>query len=276
MKVIKKINNNVALCIDNNDRELIAFGNGIGFKKIPYELNNMSEITRTFYGINENYINVMRDIPEKIILFVAKLLDKTKSNLNSCFSETFVITLSDHVNFAIERSKSGLYLKVPVSYDIEYFYKKEIGEAKIIVKAIEKEFQVKLPKCEINSIAIHIINAQEVMKPTQKVDEDYQYYADIFISVIEEKLMIKIDKKDFSYYRFVSHIRYLLERNSEGSTFSDINIELFEKSEEEYKKQSECVEFLSKVVKEKLNWDLSKEDRLYLLLHINRLYYRGL
>lgn len=56
MKVIKKINNNVALCIDNNDRELIAFGNGIGFKKIPYELNNMSEITRTFYGINENWI----------------------------------------------------------------------------------------------------------------------------------------------------------------------------------------------------------------------------
>lgn len=28
MKVIKKINNNVALCLDGNQRELIAFGNG--------------------------------------------------------------------------------------------------------------------------------------------------------------------------------------------------------------------------------------------------------
>ena len=35
MKVIKKINNNVALCLDGNQRELIAFGKGIGFKPIP-------------------------------------------------------------------------------------------------------------------------------------------------------------------------------------------------------------------------------------------------
>jgi transcriptional antiterminator len=31
MKVIKKININVALCVDNNKKELIAFGKGIGF-----------------------------------------------------------------------------------------------------------------------------------------------------------------------------------------------------------------------------------------------------
>ena len=40
MKVIKKINNNVALCLDGNQRELIAFGKGIGFKPIPYELTD--------------------------------------------------------------------------------------------------------------------------------------------------------------------------------------------------------------------------------------------
>ena len=44
MKVIKKINNNVALCLDGNQRELIAFGKGIGFKPIPYELTDLSVI----------------------------------------------------------------------------------------------------------------------------------------------------------------------------------------------------------------------------------------
>ncbi len=33
MKVIKKINNNVALCVDNHKKELIAFGKGIGFPR---------------------------------------------------------------------------------------------------------------------------------------------------------------------------------------------------------------------------------------------------
>lgn len=50
MKVIKKINNNVALCLDGNQRELIAFGKGIGFKPIPYELTDLSVIERTYYG----------------------------------------------------------------------------------------------------------------------------------------------------------------------------------------------------------------------------------
>ena len=31
MKVIKKINNNVVICLDHNNRELVAFGRGIGF-----------------------------------------------------------------------------------------------------------------------------------------------------------------------------------------------------------------------------------------------------
>ena len=48
MKVIKKINNNVALCLDGNQRELIAFGKGIGFKPIPYELTDLSVIERTY------------------------------------------------------------------------------------------------------------------------------------------------------------------------------------------------------------------------------------
>lgn len=33
MKVIKKINNNVAICLDSSNNELIALGKGIGFKK---------------------------------------------------------------------------------------------------------------------------------------------------------------------------------------------------------------------------------------------------
>ena len=34
MKVVKKINNNVAICLDSNNCELVAFGKGIGFPKI--------------------------------------------------------------------------------------------------------------------------------------------------------------------------------------------------------------------------------------------------
>ena len=31
MRIIKKINNNVALCVDHSGREVVAMGKGLGF-----------------------------------------------------------------------------------------------------------------------------------------------------------------------------------------------------------------------------------------------------
>ena len=33
MRVLRTINNNVVICLDNNENEVVAFGKGIGFKK---------------------------------------------------------------------------------------------------------------------------------------------------------------------------------------------------------------------------------------------------
>lgn len=50
MIVLKKNNNNVALCRDSKSSEWIAFGKGIGFPKMSYELQNLSQIDATFYN----------------------------------------------------------------------------------------------------------------------------------------------------------------------------------------------------------------------------------
>jgi len=63
MKVIKKINNNVAVCVDSNGRELIAFGTGIGFKPVPYMINDLNVIQRTYYGINDKYLGLLNEFP---------------------------------------------------------------------------------------------------------------------------------------------------------------------------------------------------------------------
>ena len=33
MRVLRTINNNVVICLDNNENEVVVFGKGIGFKK---------------------------------------------------------------------------------------------------------------------------------------------------------------------------------------------------------------------------------------------------
>ena len=74
MRVIKKINNNVALCIDHSGREVIAMGKGLGFGQIPREVP-LREIERTFYDIDDTGRGALRDMPDNVLLFAARVID---------------------------------------------------------------------------------------------------------------------------------------------------------------------------------------------------------
>ena len=78
MKVIKKINNNVAVCLDSNNCELIAFGKGIGFPKMPYDLQDLSLIDRTFYDLDFGIISLFNEIPEPVMQVAVEIVDKLK------------------------------------------------------------------------------------------------------------------------------------------------------------------------------------------------------
>ena len=41
MKVIKKINNNIAIAVDGENNEVIVFAKGIGYGNIPYEIKDL-------------------------------------------------------------------------------------------------------------------------------------------------------------------------------------------------------------------------------------------
>lgn len=46
-RAIKKLNNNVAYCVDASGKDVIALGRGLGFGSFPRELS-LNEIERTF------------------------------------------------------------------------------------------------------------------------------------------------------------------------------------------------------------------------------------
>ena len=95
MWVVKKINNNVAVCRDNNGRELVAFSKGIGFPTMPYELTDLRKIERTFYNIGVQYLSLLNEIPYEIIQFTADELQIILDELPCETYSSLVFTLSD-------------------------------------------------------------------------------------------------------------------------------------------------------------------------------------
>ena len=63
MQIIKKINTSAAIALDSNGEEIVVFGKGIGFPKVPYDLEDLSKIERTFYNVDSKYYNISTRLP---------------------------------------------------------------------------------------------------------------------------------------------------------------------------------------------------------------------
>lgn len=137
MRILKKINNNIALCVDDNERSLIAIGTGIGFESCPYELKDLDIIQRTFYDVDTMYYNLISELSVEILEVSAKIVDIARSKITSELSPNIVFTLADHINFAIERLNKSMNIRTPLYNDVQYLYEIEYGLGEMAVKIIQ-------------------------------------------------------------------------------------------------------------------------------------------
>ena len=216
MKVVKKINNNVAVCLDNKGDELVAFGKGIGFPKMPYELTDLSKISMTFYKLNFHYYQLLKEIPAEIFEISATIVNEAQQLIPHALNPNLVFTLADHIHFAITRLNDYDGLQLPFSYDVEQLYPAETKVGYDAVKMINKQLKINLPTSEVTAIAMHLVNSQS---PEISSADTATLNSDDLIEqatkIIEQQFDIVINRKSFTYNRFTMHVRYYIKRVQE-------------------------------------------------------------
>lgn len=270
MKVFKKINNNVAFCIDSAGNELIAFGKGIGFPKLPYELEDLSLIDNTYYGVDYKYVGLLNELPEIAFELSEKILSNAKNRISYDLNPNLLFTLSDHINFAIERARDGYEIVNPLYYDIRQHYETEMVIGEHALKLINKTADIHLPKEEAGNIALHLINAKVEKDKIHKKESDDDILQNI-TSIIEKHFKIEIDKEGFNYSRFVSHVQYLIKRKETKTEINSLNLEMFSSLKKQFPETYQCVEQIKEYLMKEINWVPTEEELLYLILHVNRL-----
>lgn len=273
MKVIKKINNNVVICLDSNNCELIAFGKGIGFPKIPYELEDLTMIDRTFYDLDQEKISLFNEIPEAVMQVSNEVVDKAKIYLDENLSDSLLFTFADHLQFAIQRCKEGMIIANPLVYDIQHLYYKEMELAKWARRLVYRRLFVRLPSEEEANMAMHFINAQRIAKKYDEESDTTRIIEDV-TSIVEKELNLLIDRDDFNYARFIMHLQYLIKRKDKKSMIQTNNLKMFSQMKQEFPEVYRCVVQIKEYLVSVLNWQLNDEELLYLMLHVNRFYNR--
>ena len=274
MKVIKNINTNVALCIDDNGKQLIAFGKGIGYGKMPYELTDLSVIQRTYYDVDANLMSMIGDLDEDVIYIADKTVMYAREKLNNPISSSIVFSLADHISFSIRRYKEKMNMVLPIVNEIQNLFDTEMDIGNYCLKLIETRMEIKLPKIEAAYIALHIINA-EARGNRQAEISDEEIIENITV-LIEKRFGISIEREGFNYSRFASHMNYLLKRGKTNEMIHSENETIYEKIAGQYPKTSEAADEICVYLLDTLRLRLTDEEKLYLILHINRLCSRNI
>jgi len=280
--VIKKINNNVAICRDGNGRELVAFGKGIGFPSTPYELNNLTRIDRTFYNIDREYWPLLDTIPQEIIEFTAQIVDEVRGWLPYETSPNIVMTLADHIAFAIRRVEEGIYFQMPSVYQLEQDYPLEIKIGKYFIVNIQNRLHIHLPKGEISGIAMQFINSRNYpstgvqrASAQNSLSDQYEEVLKQTIRIVEQEFRIRVQRDTFNYRRFAIHLEYLLQRMFRQQYISTDNQQMYDLIRQEYPETERCVDQIAAYYRTTWSIELTSEEKLYLMMHVNRIRAKG-
>lgn len=274
MKITKKLNNNVALAVDGNGKELVVFGRGVGFPAMPYELNDLSKIQRTFYDIKSNYIQLAASLPEDMIMLSADIVELAQASLSCNLNPNLTFTLADHLSFAVERCLNGIELNTPLAYDVAHFYPREMELGRQALRIVKENKEINLPDNEAINIALHLVNGEMEDSDMYSTLQATQVIQDIS-ELIELKLDIRLDTASFNYSRFVMHLRYLLQRLEQNDQEDNGIGRAMRLTCIKYPAVYDCTLKVRDYLIEQYGWHCSEDELLYMFMHINRLHERS-
>lgn len=268
--VEKVFNNNIVLVKFDENIEKIFFGKGLGFGKKPGDIiSKGTKIDKIFSIENEdnlkNFAAIVNSVDNDFLALCEEIIYNISETLGEELMENIHVGLIDHLNFAVKRLKSGEEIQNPFLAEIETLYSKEFELATKAAKKIEKAINVHIPDGEIGFIALHIHSARNNGNMSNTIK--YSFLSNTIIQYVEDSLKIEINRKSLDYARFVTHIRFALERIMQNIQLPN---ELTDVIKKKYKKSYKTAEEIGKILEKQLEKEVSKDEVAYIAMHIER------
>ncbi|MDW5470302.1 BglG family transcription antiterminator LicT [Staphylococcus equorum] len=275
MKINKIINNNV-ISVTQNNQERVVMGKGIGFQKEEGDIVEESKIDKIFdlnnQEISDRFKTLLIEVPIEVVQAVEKIIEVAKIEYHKELSDTIYVALTDHINFAIERQQEGMAIKNGLLWEIKKFYPTEYEIGMRGLGWIEEIAGTKLPEDEAGFIAIHLLNAEHNNLA------DYNHVTEMvqnILSLVKYHFRLDFDEESLTYFRFVTHLKFLAQRILSKNPLNTSEIELYDIVKEKYKDAFKCVKKIEVFLMKKYQYEMTKDEALYLTIHIQRLISRN-
>lgn len=268
----KVINNNIISAYEKSGAEVIVMGRGIGFKKKQGEVVPADQISKIFRiksrTLAEQFKELLANMPLERVRISDEIISHAKDHLKLKLNQSIYVTLTDHINFAIERVSQGIEPQNALLWEIKRFYPQEFQLGIYALELIQDRLDILLPEDEAGFIALHFVNAEYGTDIRDAVKFPDQMQA--IVDIVERDLGILLDESSLHYERFMTHIKFLIQRIYRKELFSSEDRELSLLMQRKYPREYQCSVKVAEYIMQATGSRLSEEEIMYLSVHIRR------
>lgn len=268
----KVINNNIISAYEKSGAEVIVMGRGIGFKKKQGEVVPADQISKIFRiksrTLTEQFKALLANMPLERVRISDEIISHAKDHLKLKLNQSIYVTLTDHINFAIERVSQGIEPQNALLWEIKRFYPQEFQLGIYALELIQDRLDILLPEDEAGFIALHFVNAEYGTDIRDAVKFPDQMQA--IVDIVERDLGILLDESSLHYERFMTHIKFLIQRIYRKELLSSEDRELSLLMQRKYPREYQCSVKVAEYIMQATGSRLSEEEIMYLSVHIRR------
>lgn len=267
-KVRKVLNNNALLVIDMDKmQEIIFIGTGVGFNKKTNMIIDIDQNNVTSY-VQKKGIDISKQVDKNDAIYLEianEIINRAAKAFNN-FDRNIIITLADHIAFAIQRINSGLVINNPFKNDIKLLFDEEYKIAKDSIDIINDKCHILINDDEVSYITLHIHSARSDMK----IDQSLMMATIIneSVSEIEKILNIKIDVNSLAYNRLLTHLKYLILR---CKMKEKLKIDMDDYTKNAFPTSYKIAKIIINKLAKGLNIVIDDMETGYLAIHIERI-----
>lgn len=271
-QVIKAINNNVVSCVDEAGCEHIVMGRGLGFQAKELKVINEEDVEKVFRITNQSELErlkrVFTQLPQEQMEVCTQIIQYACDILKRDLNESIYYTLADHINFAIQRQREGIYFTNALDTEVRLFYPQEYAVGLHALEEIHRMLGVQLSEEEASSIALHIVNAEYdnslgiTMLVTKALGN--------MLQILNHWETIEIDHESLYCDELIVHMKFLAL-----SVFSDTHGDRREPAfvnlvRTSYPREFGCASAVADYLEENSGHKVSDEKKAYLAIHLHR------
>lgn len=268
----KVINNNIISAYEKSGAEVIVMERGIGFKKKQGEVVPADQISKIFRiksrTLAEQFKELLANMPLERVRISDEIISHAKDHLKLKLNQSIYVTLTDHINFAIERVSQGIEPQNALLWEIKRFYPQEFQLGIYALELIQDRLDILLPEDEAGFIALHFVNAEYGTDIRDAVKFPDQMQA--IVDIVERDLGMLLDESSLHYERFMTHIKFLIQRIYRKELLSSEDRELSLLMQRKYPREYQCSLKVAEYIMQATGSRLSEEEIMYLSVHIRR------